>query len=129
MLFSAVNMKNCGRHNDRKHKEIKGSDKYVTLDISLKFDNTDKMKITSLDSKRKFGTIRKRVDYLSGSQGQHKAAKIKKQGMPSEMSVIRIFRSFLRSLRNYLMKVMKRRGPNMSLLTATFNYQDSLRSV
>ena len=31
-LFSAVNMKNCGRRNVRKHKEIKGSDKYVTLD-------------------------------------------------------------------------------------------------
>ena len=34
-LFSSVNMKNCGRLNVRKHKEIKGSDKYVTLDISL----------------------------------------------------------------------------------------------
>ena len=35
-FFSAVNMKNCGGHNVRKHREIKGSDKYVTLDISLK---------------------------------------------------------------------------------------------
>ena len=33
-LFLSVNMKNCGRHNVRKHKEIKGSDNYVTLDIS-----------------------------------------------------------------------------------------------
>ena len=33
-LFLAVNMKNCGRRNFRKHKEIKGSDKYVHLDIS-----------------------------------------------------------------------------------------------
>ena len=52
-LFSAVNMKNCGRCNVRKHKEIKGSDKYVTLDISLKFDNMDKMIITSSESKGK----------------------------------------------------------------------------
>ena len=44
-------MKNCGRRNVRKHIEIKGSDKYVTLDISLKFDSMDKMKITSSDSK------------------------------------------------------------------------------
>ena len=29
--FSAVNMKNCGRHNVRKHRNIKVSDKYVTL--------------------------------------------------------------------------------------------------
>ena len=33
-FFLAVNMKNCGRRNVRKHKEIKGSDKYLTLDIS-----------------------------------------------------------------------------------------------
>ena len=46
-------MKNCGRSNVRKHKEIKVSDKYVTLDISLKFDNLDKMKITSSESKGK----------------------------------------------------------------------------
>ena len=52
-LFLALNMKNCGRCNVRKHKEIKGSDKYVTLDISLKFDKLDKMKITSSESKEK----------------------------------------------------------------------------
>ena len=31
--FIAVNMKNCGCPNVRKHIEIKGSDKYVILDI------------------------------------------------------------------------------------------------
>ena len=36
-----------------KHKEIKGSDKYVALGISLKFDSLDKMKITSSESKGK----------------------------------------------------------------------------
>ena len=46
-------MKNCGRRNVRIHPEIKASDKYVTLDISLKFDSLDKMKITSSESKRK----------------------------------------------------------------------------
>ena len=67
-LFLAVNMKICGRRNVRKHKEIKGSDKYVTLDISLKFESLEKMKITSSESKEKFGKIRKGVDYLSGFQ-------------------------------------------------------------
>ena len=52
-LFLAENMKNGGHRNDRKHKEIKGSDKYVTLDISSKFDSLDKMKITSSESKGK----------------------------------------------------------------------------
>ena len=46
-------MKKCGCRNVRKHKEIKGSDKYVTLYISLKFDSLDKMKITSSESKGK----------------------------------------------------------------------------
>ena len=33
--FSDVNMKNCGRRYDSKYKEIKGSDNYVTLYISV----------------------------------------------------------------------------------------------
>ena len=49
--LSAVNMKNCGCRNVRKHREIKGSDKYVTLEISLKFDNLEKIKITFSESK------------------------------------------------------------------------------
>ena len=51
-LFSDVNMKKCGRRNVRKQREIKGSDKYVILDISLKFDSLDKIKITSSESKK-----------------------------------------------------------------------------
>ena len=52
-LFESMNMKNCGQRNVRKHKEIKGSDKCVTLNmyeilnISEKFDNLDKMETTS----------------------------------------------------------------------------------
>ena len=49
--FIAVNMKNCGRWNVSKHREIKGSDKYVTLEISFKFYSLDKMRITYSDSK------------------------------------------------------------------------------
>ena len=52
-LFLDVNMKNCGCRNVSKHKEIKGSDNYVTLNISSKFDSQDKMKITSSELKVK----------------------------------------------------------------------------
>ena len=45
-LFLSVNMKNCGCRKVRKHKEIKGSDKYVTLDVSSKFDSLNKIKTT-----------------------------------------------------------------------------------
>ena len=46
-----MNMKSFGRRNIRKHSEIKGSEKYVTLDISLKFDSLEKMIITSSETK------------------------------------------------------------------------------
>ena len=49
-FFSALNMENCGSHNVRKHREIQGSYKYVTLDILLKFDSLYKMKITYSES-------------------------------------------------------------------------------
>ena len=54
-----LNMKNCGQRNVRKHKEIKGSDKCVTLNmyeilnISEKIDDLDKMETKSSDSKVK----------------------------------------------------------------------------
>ena len=53
--FSAVNMKNCDRCNFSKYREIKGSAYYVTLDILLRFDSPDKMKITSSESKYNLG--------------------------------------------------------------------------
>ena len=45
--LSNGNMENCDCRNVRKHREIKGSDKYVTLEILLKFDSLDKIRITS----------------------------------------------------------------------------------
>ena len=50
-------MKSCGRCKVRKHKEMKGSEKCVTLNIyeilniSEKFDDLNKMETTSLESK------------------------------------------------------------------------------
>ena len=52
-LFQSMNMKNCGRCKVRKHKEIKGSYKIVTLNISEKFYSLNKMKTTSSESKVK----------------------------------------------------------------------------
>ena len=49
-LFHSVNMKNCGRRKVSKHKEIKGSDKCVTLNISEKFDSLNKIETTSSES-------------------------------------------------------------------------------
>ena len=52
-LFLSVNMKNCGRCKVRKHKEIKDSDKIVTLEISANFESLNKMETTSSESKEK----------------------------------------------------------------------------
>ena len=50
-LFESVNMKNYGRRKVRKHKEIKGSDKIITLNVSEKFDSLNKMETISSESK------------------------------------------------------------------------------
>ena len=62
----------------------------------------------------------------SPKQGQRNT---KSQGMPLEMSARRILQILLGSLRNYLIRVMRVGGPNMSLLTVTFTQQDILWSV
>ena len=48
-------MKNVSRRKVSKHKEIKGSDKIVTLNISSKFDSLNKIKFKSSESKGKLG--------------------------------------------------------------------------
>ena len=58
-IFQSVNMKNCGRRKVRKHKEIKGGDKILTLNVSEKFDSLNNMKTKSSESKRKLGISEK----------------------------------------------------------------------
>ena len=53
IVFLAVDMINCGCSNVRKNKDIRGSEKYVTLEISSNFDSMYKMKIVSSYSKGK----------------------------------------------------------------------------
>ena len=54
-LFQSLNMKNYGRRKVSKHKEIKNSDKIVTMNVSAKFDSMNKMETTSSESKGKLG--------------------------------------------------------------------------
>ena len=56
-----MNTKNCGRLNVSKHREIKDSDKYMTLDISLKFVSLDKIKIAYLEPKDHLGRSGKQL--------------------------------------------------------------------
>ena len=90
-LFLDVDVKTFGRRNVRKHKRIKGSDKYVTLDISSKFDSLDKMKITSSESKGKLEISGKGLIPSLDFKTKARLHRYKIQGMPSEMSLRRTF--------------------------------------
>ena len=100
-LFSAVNMRICGHRNVSKQKEIKGSDKYVTLDISLKYDKLDKMKITSSESKGKLKRSGKGLIIYLGfnakvSPHRYKKARyaIRNVGKKDFYEIIRAFEKF-----------------------------------
>ena len=84
-LFEPVNMRNCGKRNFRKHREIKKGDecvayenKYEILKFSEKFDNLDKMETTSSESKVKMEGSGKWLVTALGSQDQSKVYKIQK---------------------------------------------------
>ena len=69
-----MNMKNGGRRKVSKHKEIKGSDKIVTLNISEKFWQSEQDENHIFRVKSKIGKIRKGVGYRSGFQDQSEVA-------------------------------------------------------
>ena len=78
IVLLAVDMKTCVRCNVREHKEIRGSDKYVTLYISSKFDSRDKMKITSSKSKVKLERSGKGLITSLGFKAKARLQKYKK---------------------------------------------------
>ena len=49
--FAQVNMKIYGCQNIIEHKDVKNSEQYIALDISWKFGNLDKIKITYSEPK------------------------------------------------------------------------------
>ena len=71
-------MKNCGRRKVMKNREIKGSDKIVTLNISEKFDILNKMKTTSSESKGKLGRSGKGLVTAMDFKTKVRFAKIQK---------------------------------------------------
>ena len=79
-LFHSMNTKLRGRYIVRKHKEIKGSDKILTLNISEKFDSLNKMKTTSSESKVKLGRSGKGL--VTAMDFKTKVRSAKSQGMP-----------------------------------------------
>ena len=91
-LIQSVSMKNCGRRKVRKHKEIKGSDKCVTLNIheilniSEKFDSLNKMETTSSKSKVELEISGKGLVSALAFKTKARPKDTKRQGMPPETS-------------------------------------------
>ena len=95
-LFEPVNMRNCGKRNFSKHRDIKDSGERVTLiayenmyeilKISEKFDNLYKMETTSSESKVKMEGSGKWLVTALALKTKARSTKYKRQGMPSEMS-------------------------------------------
>ena len=94
--FLGVKMKNFGRFYFRKHKEVKGSDKSVTLDISSTFDSVNNMKTTSSESKGKFERPGKRLVTALYFKTKVRSSKYKKAryaiGKVSEQDLSKIFK-------------------------------------
>ena len=86
-LFHSLIMKNCGCRKVRKHKEIKGSDKCVTLNISKKFDSLNNMETTFSESKGKLGISGKGLVTALALKTKARSKNTKRQGMSSELSV------------------------------------------
>ena len=85
-LFQSVNMKNCGLRKVRKHKDIKGSDKCVTLNASEKFDSLKKTETTSSKSKGKLGRSGKGLVTALALKTKVRSKNTKRKGRPQEMS-------------------------------------------
>ena len=97
-LFLSVNMQNCDRRNVRKHKEIRDSDKYVTLDISDKFDSLNKTETTSSESKEKLEGSGKGLVTALAFKTKVRSKKYKKAknaiGNVSEKDLLKIIKKF-----------------------------------
>ena len=135
-LLESVDTKNCGSRKTRKHKEIKGSDKCVTLNfyeilnISEKFDNMNKMETTSSESKVELERSGKGSVTALALKTKARSKKYRKrQGMPSEMSALRTFPIKSKGLKKMSRYLMWKGSPNINPLRVIFIYLCVLQSV
>ena len=104
-LFQSANMKNCGCCKVRKHKEIKDSDKCVTLNILEKFDSLNNTENTSSESKGKLGRSGKGLAIALALKTKARSKKYKKAryaignvSMKDLSNIIKEFEKLSRSL-------------------------------
>ena len=124
--FTPTNMKNCGHFNVRKHRYIKDSDKYITLDILLKLVSLYKTRITSLEPKNYLRISGQGLFTSLGLKAKSRPNKYKKAGCTivnfSKKDLSKIFREF----EKLPYKSYEWRRPKHEPTESYFIYQDSL---
>ena len=101
----------CGRHNVRKHREIKGSKKYVNLYISLKFDGMEKMRITSSETKNNLGIPGKGLITSLGLKAKTRPNKCKKERYDIRYISKKNLSKIIREFEKLSYKSYERRSP------------------
>ena len=99
--FTPVNITTCGRHNVRKHGEIKNGEKYIILDISSKVDGKDKRGVISSISRDRMEIPGKGMT-TSLSLGTKKTNKKQKARFSSNDITNQDFRNFLTKFKIHL---------------------------
>ena len=91
-------MKNYGRRKVRKQKEIKGSEKIVTLNVSENFDSMNNMETTSSESKGKLERSGKGLVTALAFKTKLRSQKYKKAryaiGNVSKKDLLKIIKEF-----------------------------------
>ena len=106
-----MKMKNYDSRNVSKHREIKGSEKYVTFDILLKLDSLDKMETTSSESKDNLGISGKGLITSLGLKAKVRPKKYKKEWYAIRNVSKKDLSNISRELDNLFYKSYERRRP------------------
>ena len=125
-LFEPVNMRNCGKRNFRKHREIKDSDERVTLKayknmyeilkFSDKFDNLDKMETTSSESTVKMEGSGKWLVTALALKTKSRLTKYKKSRYDIGNVSMKDLSNKIKEFENLLRYLIWKRHPNMKPL-------------
>ena len=113
-----MSMKNCGRRKVRKHKEIKGSEKIFTLNVSAKFDSLNNMEATSSESKGKLGKSEKGLVTALALKTKVRSQKYKKARYSlrniSEKDLLKIIKEFEKIGKVPYVKMIPKHEPTSS---------------
>ena len=108
-----MNMRNFVRRNVRKYRDIKGSDKCITLEISLKFDSKNKMRIKCSNPKDSLGIPGKRLITSLGLKAKAWPNKYKKARYAIGNSSMKDLSNIIREFGNFTYKSYDRRRPKL----------------